>query len=359
MLLGIGMYEGGINMPRRVRIGISLLMSAFILLAGCSKEINDNDISNGSEPETVENIFDNSNEEQNVGQALTLEHGFVFDEQQGETKTLSYNGGEMVVDYKLYVEGDISNWGFIVFLGGSPQPYKIAEDGEYSYMHTFEVTSGETANFSLYFIPVTGEQGDELDLFVASIYYPAFAPDMIETSSYGNYHGILEAKVNVIFESDTSGMEEIRTELMKQVEIEVEVTSGELTQEYYDDDGGNERDLDNGIYTELYIDDLDEKYTGAYKLEDKQSITVQYVMYGMPGVEYETIVYLNHVPVKLDEAATITSKTQKGKLTIINFNIDVSKIDESSSIYIISIPSVTNTVTNVFIEKTKSVLLYR
>ena len=78
-------------------------------------------------------------------------------------QTCGYDGGEMQLPFK-YKGGhdtDLAGLGLMLFLDGQPQPYKLAEDGKYEYMHIFTELEGEG---TLYFTPVCGKAGDELEL---------------------------------------------------------------------------------------------------------------------------------------------------------------------------------------------------
>ena len=50
-----------------------------------------------------------------------------------------YEGGEMHIDYFMAVSGNVAKdgVGLLVILDGQPQPYKTAEEDNYSYLHTF------------------------------------------------------------------------------------------------------------------------------------------------------------------------------------------------------------------------------
>ncbi len=85
-------------------------------------------------------------------------------------QTCGYDGGEMQLPFK-YEGGsdtDLAGLGLMVFLAGQPQPYKLAEDGKYEYMHIFTELEGEG---TLYFTPVCGKTGDKLE--VCAVLKPA------------------------------------------------------------------------------------------------------------------------------------------------------------------------------------------
>ena len=52
-----------------------------------------------------------------------------------------YNGGEFVLDYQFSSEGKLDNIGFLLFLDGKPQAYRVNDTGaEYEYLHCFQTS---------------------------------------------------------------------------------------------------------------------------------------------------------------------------------------------------------------------------
>lgn len=103
-------------------------------------------------------------------------------EQQGSTflrlgfhsgdETLFYDGGEARIGFDVQASQDLwdTGIGLLLLLDGQPQPYKIAEDGEYAYLHSLSFPDNK--NLNLIFTPVTGKSGDQLDLTVINIKGP-------------------------------------------------------------------------------------------------------------------------------------------------------------------------------------------
>ncbi len=86
---------------------------------------------------------------------------------QGENR---YTGGQLCLDYRFKPMGGLTKaeFGILLLLDGQPQPYRLSENGELKYMHTFTGPSQP----ELWFTPVTGSAGDTLDLTAFSVLEP-------------------------------------------------------------------------------------------------------------------------------------------------------------------------------------------
>lgn len=111
----------------------------------------------------------------------------------GEMIPLRYDGGELKIDYSVSASGEAKNVGFLLFVDGFPQPYRLnAPEAPYQYMHIIDPEKDDQETpLAFLFTPVTGKQGDTPPVSIASVYSPAFIPDLAATSSYGGYHAIL------------------------------------------------------------------------------------------------------------------------------------------------------------------------
>src|SRR5690606_24823954 len=162
-----------------------LLMIFVVVVAGCSKE-NPNE----NEAKTIHNKNDNPFEvnDEATGILDAMSHGFANPEldESGEARLpLYYDGGELEINYFVNASGRAKNVGFLVFIDGKPQPYKInTTEARYEYMHIFELEEDDKDTpFTFIFTPVTGKQGDTLDIIITSVYNPAFMPDIDRKST--------------------------------------------------------------------------------------------------------------------------------------------------------------------------------
>ncbi|MCR2050973.1 hypothetical protein NSB25_27515 [Acetatifactor muris] len=77
---------------------------------------------------TEENPFAQSEESGSLG---ALSHGEVNPARDDAHNVLpyEYKGGEFTLDYQFVAEGKLNNIGFLLFLDGKPQAYKINDTG--------------------------------------------------------------------------------------------------------------------------------------------------------------------------------------------------------------------------------------
>lgn len=112
----------------------------------------------------------------------SISHG-PFEQDFDEIKNRNpfiFDGDEVALKYFINASGMAKNVGFLVFVNGVSQPYKIDDtNAPYEYVHIFNLKEDNAdLPFMFIFSPVTGKKGDILDMNVVSIYNPAFMPDM-------------------------------------------------------------------------------------------------------------------------------------------------------------------------------------
>ena len=170
-------------MKRRALILMTILFIVLFVSCTSNEQI---DISSIEEVVT-EDMFEETESEMEV--LGSIGHG--LSEILKEDEFIKYSGIDVEVDYYIELEGNVNNVGFLLFLKGESQPYKIKDvETEYEYMHQLTVEE-DRKEFTFQFSPIVGEEGEVLELQVISIYNPVLIPDMVTTSSYGNYHHAL------------------------------------------------------------------------------------------------------------------------------------------------------------------------
>ncbi|GAB6107741.1 hypothetical protein [Fusibacter bizertensis] len=107
-------------------------------------------------------------------------HGFM--KHLDDFEYITYSGQEIEIEYFVELEGISNNIGFLLFVNGKPQPYKIKNRIQnYEYLHSFNVDNGRE-EFTFQFDVTSGQKDEIADLAIVSIYNPEFKPDMIETT---------------------------------------------------------------------------------------------------------------------------------------------------------------------------------
>ena len=226
--------------------------------------------------------------------------------ESGERLPFPYDGGEFRLEYQFSLTGKMDTVGFLLFLDGQPQPYKVNDTtAEYEYCHSF--SAGEDQSFSFLFEPVTGSTGDTLALTVVSITSPDFQPDMESTSSYGWYHKTLDSRVELQFNADAPAAH-LDLPPIREIFVQSDVREEKVTAQYVESElpkhgwGGVSMDaLDSGIYYTFSCD-------GGITYDNlcvSTPVTLQFTMCGTAGASYSIAFYLDHQPVKIDEGGRI------------------------------------------------------
>ena len=270
-----------------------------------------------------------------------------------------YNGGEFVLEYNFHSEGNLGGVGFLMFLDGVPQAYKVDDaQAEYEYCHTFPVENAMEKEFSFIFTPCMGNAGETLNLTIVSITNPDFQPNMEQSSSYGWYHQILSNEVELHFNADAVASEHPATE---ELFSSVNVSEEKITTSFLENDlakngwGSVTLDtLNDGVYYTISYDGnlvYDNIHVG-----DQDTLSVRFALCGAAGSDYQVSFLADHQPISNNAVLSYQASVTKGNLLIIDAVIDVSRLDDFTTFYVMALP-VEDTDSPVY--KTNSILLYR
>ncbi|MGE7997838.1 beta-glucanase/beta-glucan synthetase [Lysinibacillus sp. NPDC093190] len=335
-----------------------ILATITFLTSACSKQSS---LDHDDEVKDIkENPFKGEGDETVVMGALN--HGFSNPkiDNNGEMIPLTYNGGELKIDYLVNASGKAKNIGFLIFIDGLPQPYKInSEEESYEFLHVMDLAEdNKDMPLSFIFTPITGKKGDTLSVSISSIYNPSFIPDMKETSSYGGYHVALEAVSSLVFQQDpdTTVFSKIKK---NQSLIDVSLYKELVTNEMLDKELIDLDRLDHQVFTGVYSED--EEKMENIQINDDGSLKVKFKIFGHPNVRYRNTFYINHKPVSSKEGSSFETEVTKGNMSIIDVNIDVKDLEDFNTFYVVSVPINANDFPDdvIVLEKTPSILLYR
>ncbi len=345
---------------RKRFLSLAMIFVLPFAVAACG---NYNIADENAPPQNIEDIeedpFAGAQEDGDLG---FLSHGEADPARADDQSVLpyEYNGGEFVLDYQFSSEGKLDSIGFLLFLDGKPQAYKVNDTGaEYEYLHCFRTSEKHEEKFSFVFTPDTGKKGDTLNMTVVSVTRPDFQPDMKETSSYGWYHQSFERVLKLHFNEDAPENDSINGESItafRDVSIsEEKVTSSFLENELVKAgwDGVTMDTLDNSVYWTMTHDG--EVVYDNINLTGKDTLTVRYTLCGTPGARYGISFFLNHKPISFDEAVSCDVTLSKGNVWIIEATIDTDKLGGFNTFYATAVVADGNSVTS----KTGSVLLYK
>lgn len=261
----------------------------------------------------------------------SISHGFSNDNQQnGQSSSPVYEGGELHINYFMAVSGNVAKdgVGLLVILDGQPQPYKTAEEDTYSYLHTFYPTPEKQLDIEMIMTPVTGQEGDTLELTVFHLLGPDYysnpnepLPGMRQTS------GSTFSSTQLVFQATPPKAELPDTpERVAAQSVEYpDLTSGELA---------------SWTAAELQTDSsyafaTNYNWNSGYifGVSPEKNLTIRSEVLGSTAVEWSYILYVNHQPVSVLPENQVMFRTQNGKKTVIETTLDMSDFDGEGIIY--------------------------
>lgn len=344
-------------MRRLSLVCVAVLCLLSLSVTGCaSYDIADSLGDVASSYPAVENPFET---DADAGFFAAIGHGLAnneIDEESGRHKPLVYHGGEMAVDYTVHADGKASNTGFLLFLNGIPQPYKI--DGEMTYLVSLQLPGdNEDYPFTFRFTPVTGKEGETAVLTIVSVFYPDFKPDMDETSAYGNYHNILPYQCEVLMQAkpETADIPDTAPVISDLSYITQKATKTFLEEELPAFGYGAVTAEENPYGVCQVI-----AYNGKLvfdNLDVSDGVHITYKTYEPSGIAMETTFFIDHKPIATEDGKTVfRTETGKEDVAVIEFDIDAAALNEQSTFYAVSVPVGTSDSMAI---KTLSILFYK
>ena len=348
---------------KKIYLLIVSMITCLCVLVGCGSQSEDFSF---VEEEQSENPFEQEDGNLNTTVMGTISHGVLWGD--NNTYCLTYGGGEMEIPCFVQGSGIARNCGFLIFVDGVPQPYKVKElDTAYQYMHLFELEEDREEAYTLQFTPVTGETGNKLSVCITSITNPEFMPDMKDSVSYGHSHQALEAVYPVLFQAD-AGQDEALSEAvntdsreyLRDLEMKEMETDQDYIRELEEEGHAGAMDLEKDVQTRLYISEESMLLPEAADITGKETIHVRYIILGHPGAEYKTAFYLNHEPLAYDGEKSFLSVLKSGQMGVIEFDLDTADL-ENTTFYAISVPCNSADYPNdvLMMYKSNSVVFYR
>jgi len=342
---------------------IVLFMLSLTLSTGCSIKSELPEQPAIYDSQDVENPFESNDSNTTVMGAIS--HGPISPKVDENEKLLPwvYNGQDVQLNYYVNASGQAKNVGFLLFVDGVPQPYKVnSKDAPYEYMHMFSLKEDNTdLPFSFFFVPVAGKKGDLVNITVASIYNAGFQPDMKETTSYGGYHALLPASYPLSIETDPV----LPDTLPNMINETAYLTNEAVTNSLLDTlSNSGIRDIDTDtfnreIFDLIYIDG--DIRSDNYQVNSNGKLHVTYKLCGHSGLKYRTTFYINHQPLSNSNGVNLDTVIEKGMVTIIDAEIDLEQLGDFSTFYAISVPQNEKDYPDEIFEprKTQSILLYK
>lgn len=330
------------------RVFAVLLITA-LLLAGCSEveEQQPNIDLSGIRSDATEDLSDVIPMETEIPRETLMSsrdwtdvvHHFKGVALEFVQKAYSYSGGELSACFTYRVSDEVQNYywnfgdhiyvphdiGVFLFLDGRIQPYRTAEETEYGYMHTFTVENLlDVSEAELYFTPVTGNSGDDLELQVMCVISPEY---FIDQGQYLYQHTACMTgdTALVSFTEDPPAFE------IPQVQDRVVSVTSQLM------DVSNE--LDRGTFevsTQFMLDADGGLVSNAKDFSEPVKFRMSFK--GDPTGEYSLMVFVDNVPVSVNEEDLVFFSTEEGKKITVWVELDLSDFGGKSVVYGILVP---------------------
>ncbi len=316
-------------------LAVCLLLS---LLSGCGTNGDPKESSVYAGMETESNPFNYEGPSEILG---SISHKGNWTERE-EGKPLEYSGGEIAVPYCAKGDGTGKDVGFLLFVEGIPQPYKLNGEGEYGYMHPFSLKEDNVEEqFTFNFVPVTGKAGDTLTFTVANIFNAGFEPDMVSSSNFGLYGSALSTINFIHFSADpkTGHQEAPPLKALSDVTVTNELMTARFVEEKLGPqvgmttgDGKTREDkLDESVF-------MFDTYDGEPELNDlditgKDSLHVAVDLCGIPGLTYEVTFFADHVPLSDGEQSVWEVTLEKGKVARVEADLSPDGLEGVTTFY--------------------------
>ena len=301
------------------------------MLAGCASE----PAANPSTDETVENLFTNPptttedsapTESEEFPLVGWFNHGFV------DKSPLVYTGGEVQIPYVISGEGApvAAGVGYLLFLDGRPQPYRLQEGQEYAYLHTIPLVRNQDMTVTFSFIPVTGAEGETLSLYFQPVHGPDLRPSDGNAFDAAGHVKLMPLRKEIMFQASPP------VQTLPEVPERVLSWSARYVDALPEDtEGWSAQDLLEKTAYRTAIND--EKENGTIPLQPGEQVKVQQEIWGAPGAQFSILCYINGQPVSIREENLIFTENQQGKRLELEINLDISDIEEEAVLYVIII----------------------
>ena len=309
---------------------ILLILFAAVLLSSCSQT------GNGEMQETVSNLFDSlvtqpseilPGEESEISPA-SLGFGLsgAYTEDLSYRRSYLYHGGEMNLGYWIEAEG-YSNigLGMFLFVDGQPQPFKTESDGTERYMHILYPPEGKKITGQFIFTPVSGKQGNTLEIYTMHINYPAHSiddpPGVYQTFGAGAIGSRM-----LLEQTPPSTIQPVFQErILSSSIIHTDLAESEIR-------GWSEEDLRSKLEYHFYVNGRKD-FAELFSIADSEPLDCRFEMWGCPNGEFTLTIFLNHEPVYVQDIST-----NDGQKTIAEIQLDMTGYGTEGVLFAVLVP---------------------
>lgn len=247
-----------------------------------------------------------------------------------------YEGGEICLSMRLTATGASAieyteqGIGIMLYVDGCAQPYRVGEDGVLGFCHVlypeFEHKTGWYF-FDIYLTPVSGNQGEMVEVYATTIVKPNWQTSDPLTG-WRHTHGTIHVGTRIKMNATPPELE--RPAVKERIQS-VEIAHEDAT--YMEIGSWSDEELITKIMHAWYIDGKYPKLGNGFMYEwtAKDSVELQFVVWGTPDVCYGLMFYIDNQPISAEQA--ILFDMEPGKKTVITVNIDLSDFDGECVIY--------------------------
>ncbi len=259
--------------------------------------------------------------------AENIPHGSIV--HGSDSRTFTYTGGTLKLPYYAEGSGLGANCGFLLFLDGIPQPYRIESEGSCAYLHRLSLTDSIRKDFSFYLEPVTGKAGETLTLTILSLTPQSF--EGIKELPLGASQNFLENYVTLAFETDavpTQPAENSNASILRSLSISEEELTPESIDSYLSDGTGTPAASVSELSTQVY--------QNCSLSEDKTELS--HILLGHPGVRYRTTLFLDYVPLWYEGSCCVDRNLKSGLASRLNVRLNSGASDRIHILSVLSVP---------------------
>lgn len=248
-----------------------------------------------------------------------------------------YEGGEMLLPFEITTTGSIADngVGILLFIDGKPQPYKTDEEPEYAYLHTFYPGEDNGYIFNFYFTPVTGSQGDLLEIYASSVLYPTYSradgeAGMVYTSGSTASGFRLKYQETPLSGTYPEKLPWLSDSSVSFMDTTISDTAGWSDYQFREQIAY--RFLVNGI------SDTGRTSRIAYGISASEPLSLRYEVWGSPYVHFGLVFFVDNVPVADIDAEPFMLEVHNGQKTVVEATLNLEQFDGESVIYAILVP---------------------
>lgn len=268
-----------------------------------------------------------------------------------------YTGGEMELPFMIRATGMVAEngVGILLFIDGQPQPYKTEEEPEYAYLHTFYPEPGEECIYDFCFTPVTGKQGDDLEIYAAAIIYPTYS--LADGNAGMVYTSGTTASGSRLKYAQTPPADTYPEKLPWLSDTSVSFKDTTIS----DTAGWSDDQLQEQIAYSFQVNETSDR--GGRRIYDvsvNNPLSLRYELWGSPYVHFGLVFFVDNVPVADADAGPLMLEVRNGQKTTIEATLNLEQFDGESVLYAILVPRnyrSSEVQTTAFLEYTKAVFL--